>query len=60
MARLRRSCTGNKSESRCTHYDIGLGSCILYRGKEDCELLRKQKVNHRKGASTTGKDLFRQ
>lgn len=60
MARLRRSCVGGKNENKCNHYDIALQSCTLYRGKDDCELLKRVKKDHRKGASSTGLDLFRQ
>lgn len=60
MARLRRSCTGSKGENKCNHYNIALQSCTLYRSNDDCELLKKVKKDHRKGASRTGLDLFRQ
>lgn len=60
MARLRRSCVGSKSKGKCKHYNIKLISCELYRSKDDCELLKCHKVNHRKGAAQNGNDLYRQ
>ena len=60
MARLRKDCMSNKSESKCKYYNISLMSCTQYRDKDDCELLKKVKVNHRKGAASNGNDLFRQ
>ena len=60
MARLRKSCTGSKAEGKCRYYNVMLMSCTQYRSSDDCELIKRHKVNHRKGASSTGKDLFRQ
>lgn len=60
MARLRKSCMSSKGENRCKYYSLVLMSCTQYRDKEDCELLKRVKVNHRKGAASNGNDLFRQ
>lgn len=60
MARLRKDCMSSKGEGKCRYYNIGLMSCTQYRDKDNCELIKKQKVNHRKGAAANGKDLFRQ
>ena len=60
MARLRKSCMSSKTENRCKYYSLDLMSCTQYRDKGDCELLKRVKKDHRKGAACTGKDLFRQ
>ena len=60
MARLRKSCMSSKSESRCKYYSLVLGSCTQYREKDDCELLKRIKANHRKCAARNGNDLYRQ
>ena len=60
MARLRKGCMSSKGEGKCRYYNIGLGSCIQYRDKDNCELLKKVKKDHRKGAASNGNDLYRQ
>ena len=60
MARLRKDCMSSKGEHKCRYYNIVLMSCTQYRDKHDCELLKKVKPNHRKGAAANGNDLYRQ
>ena len=60
MARLRKGCSHSKNESKCKYYSLTLSSCIQYRDKDDCELLKRSYVDHRKSIIREGEKLFRQ
>ncbi len=60
MARLRKGCSHSKTEHKCKYYSLALESCTQYRDVDNCELLKRVKVDHRKNASIAGDKLFRQ
>lgn len=60
MARLRKGCSHSKNEQKCKYYSLQLSSCTLHRSKEDCELIKQNKPDHRKKSLRKAERIFRQ
>lgn len=58
--RLRKGCSHSKNEQKCRYYSLQLSACTLHRDKDDCELIKRNKTDHRKKNLHRTERIFRQ